>query len=157
MSRTRPGPVQWVLYALGRPLPAHLREWVRRDVAGPGAQVRHVLRSQVLFVPIYLVFLLIPGPGYVRVLMTLLSVLLSAFYTVAYMDQNRARRLEQHGLPVDLSTARSRGQRDREREAYERKYGRRTPVQGPAGPGALPGGGGPGDPEHPPGPRRAVR
>ena len=124
-SRTRPGPVRWVLYALGRPLPAHLREWVRHDVAGPGAAVRHVLRSQVLFVPIYAAFLLLPGPAYVRVLMVLLSVLLSAFYTVAYMDQNRARRLEQHGLEVDLSSARARRRRDREREAYESTYGPR--------------------------------
>ncbi|GAB2921471.1 DUF5313 domain-containing protein [Rhodococcus aerolatus] len=124
-TRTRPGPIRWLLYAVGRPLPDEMREWVRRDVAGPGAPVRHVLRSQVLFVPIYLAFLLLPGPAYVRVLMVLLSVLLSAFYTVAYMDQNRARRLEQHGLEVDLSSARSRRRHEAEREAYERTHGHR--------------------------------
>ena len=122
VPRNRPGPVRWLLYAVGRPLPEGHREWVRRDVTGPGAVVRHLLRSQVLFLPVYAVFVLIPGPLYVRLLMVLLSVLLSAFYTVAYMDQNRARRLEQHGLAVDLGSARSRAREERERETYERTY-----------------------------------
>ena len=37
VPRNRPGPVRWLLYAVGRPLPEGHREWVRRDVTGPGA------------------------------------------------------------------------------------------------------------------------
>jgi hypothetical protein len=118
----RPGPWLWLGYAAGRTMPDRLQGWVRCDLVGPGADVRHVLRYQLLFSPIYVAFLALPGPLYVRVLMILMSVLLGAFYTLSYMVPNRRRRLEQHGLAADLVPERTRRREAREREDYEKAY-----------------------------------
>jgi hypothetical protein len=122
MAVVRPGPVQWLGYVAGRRLPDELQPWVRRDLIGPGADVRHVLRNQLLFSPIYLAYLALPGPLYVRLLMILLSVLLSAFYTLSYLAPNRERRLEQHGLATTLQSERARLRQLRERQDYEETY-----------------------------------
>lgn len=121
-GRTRPGPWLWLGYAAGRRMPADLQDWVRRDLVGPGADVRHVLRYQLLFTPIYAAFLALPGPLYVRVLMILLSVLLGGFYTLSYMVPNRRRRLQQHGLDVDLLPQRTLRRDARDRADYESTY-----------------------------------
>ncbi|WP_127784525.1 DUF5313 family protein [Rhodococcus sp. X156] len=124
-ARRRPTVWQWLTYMVGRPLPAELRDWVRHDLTGPHAAIRHVLRSELAYSPIFVVFLLFPGPFWVRALMVLLALLLSTFYTVSYMDQNRARRLEMNGLPPDLQSARAAALHQSDREAYEARYGRR--------------------------------
>ncbi|MGB2720873.1 MAG: DUF5313 family protein [Rhodococcus sp. (in: high G+C Gram-positive bacteria)] len=123
-TRTRPRFGQWLGYAvLGRKLPDSMQDWVRRDLVGPGATPRHILRSMIPFLPIFIgFFVLFPGAIWLRASMVLLSLLLALFYTAAYMDQNRARRLEIHGLPADLKSPKKMAELERERENYRRNH-----------------------------------
>ncbi|MGW4577444.1 DUF5313 family protein [Rhodococcus aetherivorans] len=120
--RTRPGPFQWLAYAVGRPLPASMREWVRNDLIGDHAVARHMIRSQVPFLPLYAAFLLLPGPVWLRLSTMGLGVALALFFSAAYMAQNRRRRLERNGLPGDLENPRRVRERDAEKAAYERLH-----------------------------------
>lgn len=118
----RPSVTQWLGYVVGRPMPPELREWVRRDLTGPGAGLRHMLRGGLVYLPVVVVLALFPGPLWLRGLMVLMALLLSTFYIVAFMDQNRHRRLEVNGLPTDLVSAHEQHVRDRDRTTYEDTY-----------------------------------
>lgn len=120
---TRPNAVQWLGYVLGRKLPMSMQDWVRNDLVGKGAVPRHLLRSMIPFMPIFIGFVvLFPGALWLRGAMVLLSVLLALFYTVAFMELNRARRLELHGLPSNLKSDRRRAALDTERARYEQLH-----------------------------------
>ncbi|UZJ26461.1 DUF5313 domain-containing protein [Rhodococcus antarcticus] len=119
---SRPGPVRWIAYAYGRRLPASMVDWVRNDLVGPHAFVRHLLRSQVIYVPVFVLLLLLPGPFWLAFLSFLLALLLSLTYAVIYMEQNRVRRLQAHGLPGDLESAKAQATRIADRDAYEATY-----------------------------------
>ncbi|MBF6206861.1 DUF5313 domain-containing protein [Nocardia asteroides] len=123
-ERRRPGPIQWIGYALGRRLPDSMREWVRDDLTGRFAAARHVLRGMVPFTPLFAAFLLFPGELWLRGAMVLLALLLALFYTVAFMPMNRAHRLAKHGLPADLENARRAQRRARERARYAAQHPR---------------------------------
>lgn len=123
-ARRRPGPIQWIGYALGRRLPDSMREWVRDDLTGRFAAARHVLRGMVPFTPLFAAFLLFPGELWLRGAMVLLALLLALFYTVAFMPMNRAHRLAKHGLPADLENARRAQRRARERARYAAQHPR---------------------------------
>ncbi len=126
--RTRPSPVQWTAYAFGRPLPASMRDWVRNDlVGGDHALARHMIRSQIPFLPVYAVFLLLPGPIWLRLSTAGLGLMLSLFFSVAYMAHNRVRRLEKNGLPGDLENERVTQRRAAEQAAYEKWRSTLTP------------------------------
>lgn len=121
-ARTRPGPIQWIGYACGRRLPDSMQDWVRNDLTGDHAVVRHVLRGMVPFVPIFLAFLLFPGPLWLRGAMILLALFLAVFYCVAYMAENRSRRLEKHGLPPELQNPKKQSRHDAQKAAYEKVH-----------------------------------
>ena len=117
--RTRPSPIQWIAYTFGRPLPASMREWVRNDLVGDHAVSRHMIRSQIPFLPVYAAFLLLPGPIWLRLSTAGLGLMLSLFFSISYMAHNRSRRLEKNGLPGDLENDRV-VRRAAEQAAYER-------------------------------------
>ncbi|GAC57855.1 hypothetical protein GOHSU_26_00120 [Gordonia hirsuta DSM 44140 = NBRC 16056] len=125
---SRPNPLQLTAYIYGARLPDSKREWVANDLMGPMATPRHFLRSQVSFVPLYLVlYFAFPGPIWIRALMVLLAVLLAAIFAGAYMNQNRARRLQKHGLGSNSLTYRQQKEADRLKNEYEQIYlGRRA-------------------------------
>lgn len=124
MSRSRPNPFQWLAYCAGRRLPDSMQNWVRHDLVGPWAVPRHLIRSMIPFTPIFVAFLvLFPGELWLRGAMILLSVLLALFYSVAYMEPNRARRLQQHGLDPTLTSTKRRTRRDAERARYAQLHG----------------------------------
>ncbi len=58
---TRPNPIQWIGYTLGRRLPDSMRDWVRNDLTGNHATARHMIRGMVPFLPLFTAFLLLPG------------------------------------------------------------------------------------------------
>ncbi|MGB3773527.1 MAG: DUF5313 family protein [Rhodococcus sp. (in: high G+C Gram-positive bacteria)] len=122
MSKTRPGPVQWIGYSFGRTLPASMQDWVREDLIGDHAVPRHLVRSMVPFLPIFAAFLLFPGELWLRGAMILLAVLLAVFYAAAYMEPNRRRRLLAHGLSPDLQNPKKMARDEAERQAYEREH-----------------------------------
>jgi hypothetical protein len=72
----RPSPVQWLAYTVGRPMPVELREWVRHDLTGPRAGIRHVLRGELVYSPVFVALALFPGPLWLRGLMVLMALLL---------------------------------------------------------------------------------
>ncbi|MGA9870005.1 MAG: DUF5313 family protein [Rhodococcus sp. (in: high G+C Gram-positive bacteria)] len=123
---TRPNFRQWLGYIVGRKLPPSMQEWVKNDLTGKGAVPRHICRSMIPFTPIFIgFFVLFPGALWLRGSMVLLSLLLALFYTAAFMELNRARRLELHGLPSDLQSDRKRRAVEDERERYEKLHLRR--------------------------------
>ena len=75
-QRTRPGPIQWLGYAVGRKLPDSMQDWVRNDLVGDWAVPRHLIRSMVPFVPVFAAFFLFPGPLGLRASMVLLLSLI---------------------------------------------------------------------------------
>ncbi|MEH3153800.1 MAG: DUF5313 family protein [Gordonia paraffinivorans] len=125
-TRKRPSSLQWIGYAFGRRLPEDLRDWVRDDLTGRNAYVRHLVRGMVPFVPIFVIFMLFPGPWWLRAQMVALGLVLGLIYSAAYMKQNRAHRLEKHGLDPDLKPARQQAEDDRARSEYERLYRSRS-------------------------------
>ena len=126
LERTSPNLVQWLKYTAGRPLPASMRGWVENDLVGRGAVFKHLFRAMIPFLPIFIgFFVLFPGPLWLRGSMFLLGFLLAMFFTLAYMEPNRARRLELNGLPPDLQSARKRAAAQDERTRYESQHPRK--------------------------------
>ncbi len=124
----RPNVAQWIAYAFGKRLPDDLRDWVRHDLTGRHAFVRHLFRGMVPFVPIFAVFMLFPGPWWLRAQMVALGLSLALIYSAAYMGQNRSHRLERHGLDPELRPIRQQQEKDLDRKRYEAIHGR-TQVQ----------------------------
>lgn len=123
---SRPNPFQWIAYAYGAKLPDSKRDWVANDLMGRSAVIRHILRSQFCFVPIYAAFYFgFPGEWWIRAMMVGLGASLALIYSVAYMDQNRARRLQKHGLASDGRTYRQQAAAARMKQEYEAVYGSR--------------------------------
>jgi hypothetical protein len=120
---TRPGPLRYIAYSFGRTLPDSMREWVRNDLTGEHAILRHLLRSMVPFLPVFVgIFVFLPGPVALRTGAVALGVILALIYSFAFMDLNRSRRLSQHGLPEGLESTRQARRREQARAAYERAY-----------------------------------
>ncbi|GAB2631395.1 DUF5313 family protein [Prescottella soli] len=118
----RPNPLQWIGYSCGRKLPDSMQDWVRNDLVGDWAVPRHMIRSMVPFLPIFAAFFLFPGPLWLRGSMVLLGVFLALFFAAAYMEQNRRRRLEKHGLSPDLENPKKVARYNAEKAAYEKAH-----------------------------------
>ncbi|WP_298182020.1 DUF5313 family protein [Saccharomonospora sp.] len=99
MARRRPNPIQWLWYAAGGALPDEYREWVLHDVTSKHYLWRHAARSTVLVGPLAAVWLLLPGPLVLRLMLCLLAVLVGYFYSFAYADENCEHRIAKHGYP----------------------------------------------------------
>ena len=121
--RTRPGPLQYITYCYGRSLPDSMRDWVRNDLTGDTATLRHLIRALVPYLPGSVgVFFLLPGPLWLRGAAALLPLLLALDYSCAFRPMDRRRRLEQAGLPEDLENAHKVQQHERERVRYEEHW-----------------------------------
>ncbi|NLG48030.1 DUF5313 family protein [Gordonia sp. (in: high G+C Gram-positive bacteria)] len=119
----RPNPLQWIGYVYGATLPEGKREWVKNDLTGAMATPRHLIRTQVSFVPLYLaLFFAFDGEVWIRLLMVLLAVLLALIFSAAYMQQNRVVRLRKHGLGFSPLTQRQQVQADAAKLRYEATY-----------------------------------
>lgn len=123
----RPNPLRWLLYAAGAGLPSRHRTWVLHDVTTRTWQWRHLGRVTVQLAPIGVVlFLLIPGPLYVKALSVLAGALLGYFYGAAYMYESVEHRVAKAGYPVGhaaaVRAAADEGGRAEARERYERRW-----------------------------------
>ncbi|MFM9377377.1 DUF5313 family protein [Gordonia sp. VNK21] len=103
MSENRPGPMQRVGYLLGRPLPESMRDWVARDVTGPGNLRRYLVRGLIPFVPIAVGLAFIPGPPLIRVLMILLLLIPLVYFQLALSPIYRRHLLRNNGLDPALA------------------------------------------------------
>ncbi|NMI01348.1 DUF5313 family protein [Pseudonocardia acidicola] len=132
-GRVRPGPIRWLAYAFGAGLPAKNRTWVLHDVTTRTWRLRHLARTAVQLTPIaVLLYVLIPGPAWVRGGAVLAGLLLGFFYSVAYMYETAEHRAVKAGYPQGAAA----GVRDEahagEREEAQRRYAERWRTQPPA-------------------------
>jgi hypothetical protein len=96
----RPGPLRWLAYAYGAGLPPEYREWVLHDVTTRTWQLRHLLRAVVQLAPLLLViYLLLPGPVWVRGCAVLGGALIGLFYSMAYLHESTEHRTLKAGYP----------------------------------------------------------
>lgn len=100
----RPGPLRWIWYAFGGRLPARYREWVLHDVTCRTWVLRHTARSLVQISP-GLLFLLLPGPLWIRAMAVLGGVILALWYSLSYMEHTCEYRLHKHGYHIGTGRA----------------------------------------------------
>jgi hypothetical protein len=123
-QHTTPTFAQRIRYICGGTLPPSMSDWVREDLTGPGAGRRYLLRILVPVIAPLCLFLLIPGPLWMRLAMMALLYLPLIYFTTALMYVYRRHRLARHGLDPALADARERQRGAAERAAYERRHGR---------------------------------
>lgn len=85
--RERPGPLRMARYLAGAQLPERMREWVANDAAGPGHNRRYWIRGALLFLPVLIVFAVLPIAVGLKVGMALV-VLVPAVYFLAALRQD---------------------------------------------------------------------
>jgi hypothetical protein len=100
-----PGPIRWLLFAVGFRLPKENLEWVRHELTDAGWRGRTVLRHLAVILPICAVVAAVllawlPASGWLALGMVALILSGSIFTVAAYADDLRASRLRQHGLDV---------------------------------------------------------
>ncbi|WP_410871626.1 DUF5313 family protein [Nocardia sp. A7] len=123
-ERGTPSFPQRIGYICGRTLPPSMRDWVLRDLTGPGATRRYLLRILVPILPLLAVFLLVPGPLWIGLSMMALLYLPLIYFTVALTYVFRRNRLLRHDLDPALADAGARAKEQGQRTAYEQRHGR---------------------------------
>jgi hypothetical protein len=98
-----PGPLRWLLFAIGFRLPADYTDWVRHELTDAGWRFRTVIRHLAVIIPICIVLTvllltLLPAPAWLAAMMIGLILAGSVFTVAAYADDIRGSRLHQHGL-----------------------------------------------------------
>jgi hypothetical protein len=98
--RRRPGVLRWLWYAFGGALPARFRTWVLHDVSARTWVARHLARATLQIAPIgILLFVLVPGSGWVRTTAAVGGTLLGFFYSVAFIRVAAEYRVLRAGYP----------------------------------------------------------
>ena len=121
----RPKPVQYIGYVFGRRLPDDLRDWVRNDLAGPGAVRRHMIRYAIPPFLMLAPFWLLPASLYVHLEMTAPIYIWALLMALALNKVWRRHRLAQHGLDPKLLDDITRKKNAHNHDAYIAKYGPR--------------------------------
>lgn len=123
-ERSTPTLPQRIGYICGRTLPPSMRDWVLRDLTGPGATRRYLLRILVPILPVLAIFLLVPGPLWMGLSMMALLYLPLVYFTIALTYVFRRNRLLRHDLDPALAEAGTRAKEQVRRTAYEQRHGR---------------------------------
>lgn len=124
-TRRRPNALQYLRYCYGRPLPPELRDWVRNDLAGPGATVRMILRAVVPTTLILIPFWLLPADFLTHVTMTFPIWFMVILFAHALNKVWRKHMLRMHGLDPELADARKRERDAHIHRSYAERYGAR--------------------------------
>ncbi len=122
----RPNPLQYLAYCYGYTLPPTMRDWVRRDLAGPGAATRTVVRASIPCALLLAPFLLIHTSFYVHMSMTLPILIPFIYFAIALNKIYRRSRLARHHLDPDLVEERARVRDADLHRAYAARYGHST-------------------------------
>lgn len=117
-----PGLLEYVGYSYGRVLPARYDDWVRRDLAGPGAQRRTFVRVTIPALLVVAPLWLIPASTGMHLAMSTLLLVPFVYFAHALDKIWRAHRLRQHGLDPELVDERQRARDALIREEYQRRY-----------------------------------
>ncbi|MYR08475.1 hypothetical protein GTV32_20175 [Gordonia sp. SID5947] len=114
--------MQYVRYAYGAKLPPSMNEWVTRDLAGPGATIRMVVRWAIPCLLLITPMLFVPADLVVRLNMTIPIIIPYIFFSIALNRVYRRHRLSQHGLDPDLVNKLERDRNADLYDEYRRKY-----------------------------------
>lgn len=125
MDPDSPGLPAYLGYCYGRVLPARYDDWVRRDLAGPGAQRRTFVRVTIPALIVVAPLWLIPASIGMHLAMSTLLLVPFVYFAHALDKIWRAHRLRQHGLDPGLVDAKQRRRDELVREEYQRRYGQR--------------------------------
>ena len=129
MPTARPDAVQYVMYSYGlRRLPDSMREWVARDLAGPGAVRRFMVRAAIPPLIVLAPFWLLPvehNSLYVHAEMTVPIYIWTLLISLALNKVWRRHRLAVHGLDPNLVDAIKREKNAKTEQDYIRRYGPR--------------------------------
>ncbi len=119
MRGRRPNPLQWLWYALGGGLPAHLAPWVLADTTGRTWILRHLARAVVQMLPVVaLCLLVVPVALEYRLAAAAGGLLLGLLFSIAFMTETTEHRVTKAGFPPGTA-ARLRAERA-ERARVER-------------------------------------
>ncbi|OBI73355.1 DUF5313 domain-containing protein [Mycobacterium sp. E740] len=125
MAAARPNIVQYIAYSYGRRLPDSMREWVKRDLAGPGALRRHMIRMAIPPLLVLAPLWLLPASLYVHLEMTVPIYTWAILMALALNKIWRRHRLAQHGIDPNLVDELRRERNAQMHEDYARRYGPR--------------------------------
>ncbi|MGV0742303.1 DUF5313 domain-containing protein [Mycolicibacterium sp. XJ870] len=126
LERTKPNPVQFVGYCMGRRLPDSMRDWVREDLTSKGATRRMMLRVLVPAVLVLAPFWLIPTTLDVHLSMTVPILIPFIYFSHALNKIWRRHMLRLHGLDPSLVDKLKREKDAHIHQAYIEKYGPRS-------------------------------
>jgi hypothetical protein len=122
----RPGPLRWLVYAYGARLPSEYRDWVLHDVTTPTWQLRHLVRAVVQLAPLLvLIYLLLPGPPWVRGCAVLGGALIGLFYSMVYAVESAEHRTLKAGFPRGTPTRVREEAHAEERAESAQRYAQR--------------------------------
>lgn len=98
-----PGPIRWLLFALGFRLPEENTDWVQHELTDAGWRTRTMVRHLAIIIPVCVIVAVVllvwlPAPSWLAVMMIALILAGSIFTVAAYADDIRTTRLRQHGL-----------------------------------------------------------
>ncbi|SFN72172.1 hypothetical protein SAMN05216207_102011 [Pseudonocardia ammonioxydans] len=103
---TRPNPFRWLAYAFGARLPERYHRWVLHDVTCRTWWLRHLLRTTVQLVPLLLLlYLVVPGPPWVRLGAIVSGAFIGYFYAMVYVVEASETRVMKAGYPVGAAAA----------------------------------------------------
>jgi Family of unknown function (DUF5313) len=129
-GRTKPNLFQLIGYCYAsRRLPDSMLDWVRNDLAGPGATRRVMIR---VFIPAFVIlspFWLIPTTLYVHLAMTVPILIPFVYFSHALNKIWRRHMLRLHDLDPNLLDEISRKKNAHIHQAYIEKYGPRSGPQ----------------------------
>ncbi|MBC3191215.1 DUF5313 family protein [Pseudonocardia sp. C8] len=102
----RPNPFRWLAYAFGARLPERHRRWVLHDVTCRTWWLRHLARTTVQLVPLVaLLYLVVPGPSWVRLGAVASGAVIGYFYSMVYVVEASETRVMKAGYPVGAAAA----------------------------------------------------
>ncbi|ALE72885.1 hypothetical protein Ae168Ps1_1421 [Pseudonocardia sp. Ae168_Ps1] len=116
----RPNPLRWLAYAFGARLPERHHRWVLHDVTCRTWVLRHLARTTVQLLPLLVVlYLVVPGPPWVRLGAIVSGALIGYFYSAVYTVEACETRVMKAGYPVGAAAA-TREARRSEQHVTER-------------------------------------
>lgn len=117
----RPGVLRWLGYAFGMGLPPRHSSWVLHDVTTRTWALRHMARIVVQIVPFGVaLYVLIPGPPWVRAMAVAVGAVLGMFYASVYIYETAEHRAVKAGYPLGYAAAVRTQSRAEERRARGR-------------------------------------
>ncbi|WP_231974026.1 DUF5313 family protein [Pseudonocardia sp. HH130630-07] len=102
----RPNPFRWIAYAYGAGLPERHGRWVLHDVTCRTWWLRHLARTVTQLLPLLaLLFLIVPGPSWVRLGAVASGAVIGLFYGMVYVVEACETRVMKAGYPVGAAAA----------------------------------------------------